>query len=143
MDDRWIDYFFEMAECASRMSRDPSTKVGAVIVRPDKTIVSTGFNGFPRGVSDNPILYNTRELKYPRIVHAEMNAILTARECLQGYSLFVTPLPPCPHCTGAIIQSGIKTVFWRGPEVPERWANEMNTATQMFREAYVTVERVQ
>ena len=142
MDARWIDHFFDMANCARRMSRDPSTQVGAVLVRPDKTIVSTGFNGFPRGVVDDPALYEDKAQKYPRVVHAELNAILSARECLHGYSLFVTPLPPCPHCAGAIIQSGVSMIYWRGPEVPERWSDQMKIASEMFREAHVHVTRL-
>jgi dCMP deaminase len=138
-----MNYFFELAAVTARMSRDPNTQVGAVIVRPDKTIASLGFNGFARGVSDDPKLYTDRETKLRRVVHAEMNAILTAREPLHGYTLYVRPLPPCPHCAGAIIQSGIKKIVWSGPEVPERWAEDMAEAMKMFTEAGVEVERVE
>jgi protein tyrosine phosphatase (PTP) superfamily phosphohydrolase (DUF442 family) len=72
-----------------------------------------------------------------------MNAILTAREPLHGYTLYVRPLPPCPHCAGAIIQAGIKKIVWSGPEVPERWAEDMAEAMKMFAEAGVEVERVE
>jgi dCMP deaminase len=139
---RWTNYFFELAAATARMSRDPNTQVGAVIVRPDKTIASLGFNGFARGVDDDEKLYADRDTKLRRVVHAEMNAILTAREPLHGYTLYVRPLPPCPHCAGAIIQAGIKKIVWSGPEVPERWAEDMAEAMKMFAEAGVEVERV-
>lgn len=141
--DRWHNFYFDIAETCAGMSRDPSTKVGAVIVRPDKTIASVGFNGFPRFTCDDADLYYDREEKLRRVVHAEMNAILSAREPLHGYRLYVTPLPPCPHCAGAIIQSGIKHVFFRAPsECPERWRAAMASAAAMFTEAGVINERI-
>ena len=48
----WDDYFIQISQLISEKSRDPSTKCGAVIVDPDNQIVSTGFNGFPRGVKE-------------------------------------------------------------------------------------------
>jgi len=136
----WINKAFRDAATCAGMSYDPSTKVGAVIIRPNKTKASEGFNGFPRGTNDHPSLYANRERKIRRIVHAEANAIVTATEPLQGYSLFVTPLPPCPHCAGLIIQSGITKIYWRGPtEIPERWRDDMDEARSMFEEAGVRV----
>lgn len=107
---KWDERFFDIAELVASWSKDPSTKVGAVIVRPDRTIASVGYNGFPRGVDDT---YTTREDKLMRTVHAEANAILSAREPLQGYTLYVTPLHPCANCSGLIIQSGIKEVHYK------------------------------
>lgn len=107
---KWDRRFLDMAAFVATWSKDPSTQVGAVIVRPDRTIASVGYNGFPRGVSDDDARYADRSLKYPMIVHAEMNAILSAKEPLLGYAIYVTPLAPCATCAGAIIQSGIKRV---------------------------------
>jgi dCMP deaminase len=105
----WDKRFLELAALVGGWSKDPSTKVGAVIVRPDRTIASLGYNGFPRGVDDT---YKDREHKLLRTVHAEMNAILSAREPVNGYTLYVTPLCPCSNCAAAIIQSGIKRIVY-------------------------------
>ena len=85
-------------------------KVGAVLVRPDRTIAAVGFNGFPRGVLDHAERYDDRPTKYEMVVHAELNALLSSRESLEGYTLYVTPLPPCSQCAAAIIQRGIRKV---------------------------------
>lgn len=75
---RWNAYFFKLCDAAASMSKDPSTKVGAVIVRPDKTTLGPAWNGFPRGCDDGPELYADRDTKLRRIVHAEMNAVVSA-----------------------------------------------------------------
>ena len=132
----WHERFFEMADLVGSWSKDPSTKVGAVIVRPDRTIASVGCNGFPRGVEDT---YTTREAKLLRTVHAEANAILTAHEPLHGYTLYVTPLHPCANCAGLIIQAGIKEVRYKvhSPSL-FAWQDHYNAMTEMFNDANVT-----
>lgn len=139
LDERWREHFMSMAKLCSSMSKDPSTKVGAVIVRPDKTVASTGFNGYPRGVKDDD--YQNRERKYQRIIHAEMNAILTARERLDGYSLFVWPLPPCDRCIPHIIQAGIQTLYVPKDFDP-RWEKPCLEAQAMAFEAGIYVVHV-
>jgi dCMP deaminase len=123
IDERWDTYFLQIAAVAARKSKDPSTQVGAVIVRPDRTIVSVGYNGFPRGVADTPERLNDRPTKYSLVVHAEMNAILSARESLNGYTLYTVPFMPCDRCFVHVIQAGIKrVVFHRANELQqERW----------------------
>lgn len=106
----WDLRFAQMAKLVSLWSKDPSTKVGSVIVRPDKTIASVGFNGFPRGIPDTPEAYADRQVKLLVTKHAEENAILFSRELLDGYTIYVYPLPPCTHCAGDILQRGIKRV---------------------------------
>jgi dCMP deaminase len=141
--ERWVRYFFTVAAACARMSKDPSTKCGAVIVRPNMTIASTGWNGFPRGVVDAPELYADRDQKYPRVLHAEMNAILSAREPLDGYTLFVGPMPPCARCGGAIIQSGIRRVIYTADTDTylTRWCDEIAMTQDMFRQVGVTLIR--
>lgn len=107
---KWDERFLEMASLVASWSKDPSTKVGAVIVRPDSTVCSVGFNGFPRHVDDSPELYEDRSVKYKQVKHAEENAILFTNERLDGYTLYVSPLLPCSLCAGDIIQKGIKRV---------------------------------
>lgn len=137
--ERWDLFYLGMADYVAKASKDPSTKVGAVIVRPDKTVASLGFNGFPRMMSDHPNLYADRDTKYSRIIHAEVNAILHSREQLSGYTLYCTH-SPCDRCAVQIIQSGIKKVIsWhidKDPAFKERWAC-IEQANRYFREAGV------
>jgi dCMP deaminase len=106
----WDKRFLRLAREVAQWSKDPSTQVGAVIVRPNRTVVSLGYNGFPRGFPDHEHLYADRERKYRYVVHAELNAIVTAREPLVGFTIYTWPLPPCQECCKAIIQSGITRV---------------------------------
>jgi dCMP deaminase len=132
----WDKRFLELAALIGSWSKDPSTKVGAVIVRPDRTIASLGYNGFPRGVDDT---YQDREHKLLRTVHAEMNAILSAREPLHGCTIYVTPLCPCSNCAAAIIQAGIIRVVAEAPAIqrPE-WEASFEAAKEMFSQTGVS-----
>lgn len=130
---KWDNRFLKMAREISTWSKDPSTQCGAVIVRPDKTIVSLGYNGFPRGMPDNDELLTNRDEKLFRVVHAEMNAILTAREPLLGYTLYVWPFSPCERCAVHIIQSGIKRVVYPITNV-ERWAESFQRSRKYMME---------
>lgn len=132
----WGSYFLNIAEAVAQKSKDPSTKVGAVIVRPDKTIASVGYNGFPRGFNDDPKLYSDREYKYAHTIHAEMNAILFAREPLDGYVLYTYPFMPCSNCALHVAQAGITTVVApkADPEREERWKESFDKTRKIFRE---------
>ena len=139
LDEKWIKRYMQLADQVSVWSKDPSTKVGAVIVGENGQIVSQGYNGFPRGVVDSAERYNNRPLKYKFVVHAEMNAILNALyngASVKGCSLFVHNLPVCNECAKAIIQSGIKKVFM-DTQINERWQESWNLTKQMFEEAKI------
>lgn len=137
----WDEYFIDIARAASARSKDPSTKCGAVIVRPDKTIAATGYNGFPRDIEDKPELLSDRDQKLVRIIHAEMNAILTAREPLRGYTLYTWPFLTCDNCAKHVIQAGITRVVAPPPSlrVLERWGHSFSLSRQLYREAGVKV----
>lgn len=134
---KWHKRFLEIAEFISTWSKDPSTKVGAVIADKDNRIVSTGYNGFPRGVDDKLTRYNNRDIKLKIILHAEENAISYAKIDLTDCTLYISGLPPCAHCASLIIQSGIKTVVVRKQEIPERWIESMELSKQILKEAKV------
>ena len=136
----WNLRFMELAKHISQWSKDPSSKIGAVIVDADRRIVSTGFNGFPRGVVDYVQRLENRELKYKMILHAEENAIMFAKQNLEGCSLYVTNMPPCSHCAALIIQSGIKHVYAPKGSIPDRWAESIAITKQMFLESEVKLE---
>lgn len=133
---KWNHRFMELAKHVASWSKDPSSTVGAVIVRPDRTICAVGFNGLPRGVVDYPERLLDRDKKLQYMVHAEANAILSAREPLNNYSLYVWPFHPCCHCAAAIIQSGIKEVHCPDTTVT-RWSESFDVAKVMFSEADV------
>lgn len=135
----WDEYFLSIARVTASKSKDPSTKVGAVIVRPDRTIVSVGYNGFPRGVADTPERLNDRNIKYSLVVHAEMNAILSARESLNNYTLYTVPFMPCDRCFTHVIQTGIRKVVFppATPEQLERWGKAFETVRALAREANI------
>ena len=110
----WDEYFMGVAMLAARRSKDPNTQVGACIVSQDNIIISTGYNGMPKGCSDDEFPWGREgaETKYPYVVHAELNAILNASgRDLRGSRLFVA-LFPCNECAKAIIQSGVKEVLY-------------------------------
>lgn len=114
--DKWDNRFIELTKLVASWSKDPSTKVGSVLVRPDRTIASMGFNGFPRGVPDKPEWYLDKSFKYPMVRHAETNALSFLREDAKGYTLYVYPLFPCASCAGEIIQRGIRRLVARMPK---------------------------
>jgi dCMP deaminase len=139
-DEKWDQRFIQLAKFISDWSKDPSTKVGAVLVRSDRTVAAIGFNGFARGVADHHERYADRPTKYEMVVHAELNAILNAREAVAGYTLYVTPLPPCSQCAAAIIQQGIKRVVIAiKKDLPTMWAEKWKVSSTMFNEAGVAV----
>ena len=110
----WDEYFMGIAMLAARRSKDPSTQVGACIVSDDNIIISTGYNGMPKGCSDDDFPWEREgeQTKYPYVVHAELNAILNANgRDLRGSRIFVA-LFPCNECAKAIIQSGVKEVLY-------------------------------
>ena len=112
----WDEYFMGVALLAAQRSKDPNTQVGACIVSAERIILSTGYNGFPKGCSDDSYPWSregsANDTKYPYVVHAELNAILNAGgKSLQGATIYVA-LFPCNECAKAIIQSGIAEVVY-------------------------------
>ena len=121
----WDEYFMGVAMLAARRSKDPNTQVGACIVSQDNIIISTGYNGMPKGCSDDvfPWEREGEQTKYAYVVHAELNAILNANgRDLRGSRLYVA-LFPCNECAKAIIQSGVKEVFY----LSDKYADSMST----------------
>lgn len=139
--DKWDYRFIKAAEHFASWSKDPSTQVGAVIVRPDRTIASLGYNGFSRGVDDNPTRYTDRDFKYEAIVHGEMNAVLSAREPLKNCTIYTWPLPPCSRCAAMIIQTGITRVVAPINKNP-RFSASCDLGKQLFAEAGIVCVEV-
>lgn len=132
----WEKHFMDMATLAATMSKD-STKVGAVLVGPEKEIRLTGFNGPPKGVLDSPDRFE-RPKKYLFASHAEQNLIaFAAREGIRTKDcvVYVTHMP-CSACARSLIQAGIKAVIY-GTGTTSMPQDEFIAATQMFNEAGV------
>jgi dCMP deaminase len=130
------------------MSKDPSTRVGSVIVGPDREIRSTGFNGLPRGIADTEERLQNRDLKLKMVVHAEMNAVLNAARFgvpLKGCTLYLAATddsglvwggPPCSRCTVEIIQTGIQSIVsFPKRVVPSRWHEDLMLSDDLIRES--------
>ena len=139
--DKWTLRYLKMAKEIAQWSKDPSTKVGAVVVGEDGQILSQGYNGFPRGVHDLEERLHTREAKYRYTIHAEMNCVYNASlsgVSLKNSSIYVYGLPICHECAKGVIQSGIKRVFCvYDQELREKWAESWVYSLTMFDEAGV------
>ena len=142
MSAKWDIRFLKLATHISEWSKDPSTKVGCVVVGPDREIRSTGFNGFPRGIQDSDDRLTNRDLKYPLICHAEENAIMHAARiglALKGCTAYVT-WPPCTRCARSLIQAGVsEIVLPSGLEIPDRWRDDFEMSMGLLREAGVKI----
>ena len=135
---KWDYRFIGLAELVSSWSKDPSTKVAAVIVDNNKRIISIGFNGYPQRIPDDDL--HIRELKYAKIIHAEQNCLAFSNTDVTGYSLYCTHCP-CSQCASMIIQRGITKVIFKKPEKEfyARWKESNRISMEMFMLAGVTV----
>lgn len=132
---RWDGRYLDLAEYWSQYSKDPSTKVGAVVVKRN-AVVSLGFNGLPVNVADTDERLNNRELKYKMICHGEQNAMTFAHQDLTGCVLYTWPFMPCSVCAGRVIQEGIVRAVAPYSDNP-RWQEAFAITKQMFEEAGV------
>lgn len=112
----WDEYFMGVSHLSGFRSKDPNTQVGACIVSEDNKILSMGYNGFPKGCSDDDFPWEREgdemDTKYPFVTHSELNAILNYRGgSLEGAKIYVS-LFPCNECAKAIIQAGIRTIVY-------------------------------
>ena len=136
---KWDDRFITLACEVATWSRDPSTQVGCVIVREDKTVAGLGFNGFPRGMDDGEDLYANREVKYQRVLHAEMNAVLNSQGPVKGCTAYVSA-PTCSNCGLILVQSGIVRVVVKLSPLAVRWQDSIDLAKGFYQEAGVGYE---
>lgn len=143
IDSKWDHRFMRLAREIATWSKDPSSKIGAIIVDDQRRILGTGYNGFPQGIEDTEERLNNKEEKYPRIIHGEMNALLN---CLRngvsvtGATLYVYGLPICSDCTKSVIQAGIKRVVITYPHLnPGKWETQWNEISwPMYNEANIS-----
>ena len=122
----WDQYFMGVAKLSALRSKDPNTQVGCCIASPENKIYSLGYNGLPRGCSDDVFSWEREsgdelDTKYPYVCHSE---------------LYVT-LFPCNECAKAIIQSGITEVIYEQNLYPDSIATK--ASLKMFKQAGVKV----
>lgn len=138
---KWHRRFLSLAKEVSTWSKDPSTKCGAIVADQHGTVISQGYNGFPKGLADLPTRYENRAYKYEHIIHAEMNAIINARQDLSECVIYNWPMLPCIRCAAAIVQTGIGTVVSckLSPALEERWGESVKKSRLLFEEAGISV----
>jgi dCMP deaminase len=136
---KWDARFLELAEHVAAWSKGPRKRIGAVIVRPDKSIASLGYNGPPRGFDDDAFLRMSRDEQHAVVIHAEINAIEQRHEAedLAGYTLYVSPLFPCDKCADKIAKAGIRRVVAYCGHVSPDWRASAEEAERIFNQAGV------
>lgn len=137
----WDEYFMGIALLSGERSKDPNSQVGACIVSEDNKILSIGYNGFPRGCSDDEISWEREgafmDTKYPYVCHGELNAILNyTGSTLKGSKIYVG-LFPCNECAKAIIQAGIKEVIYSHNYDHDHHSDEMEVSMRLLNECGV------
>lgn len=143
--EEWVSYFMNIARVVATKSKDPSTKVGCVVVdTATKRIMATGYNGFPPGVNEDKSRWE-RPTKYDFVTHAEQNCIAAAARfgiCLTGATMFVT-LHPCVDCAKLIASAGISNIVFIESELERKqdrdWITHLENAKAIFRESNITL----
>ena len=142
----WKEYFRNIAHQIKLKSKDEKTQIGAVIVGEDNEIVSTGYNSFPRGISDDISERQERPEKYFWFEHAERNAIYNAARIgvsTKGTTMYLTCGIPCADCCRGIINAGITTIVCEVGEAGAKgpkWEESGKRSLQMFNEAGVKIQ---
>lgn len=108
----WDEYFMKIAETVAEKSKDPSSKMGCVIVDQHKRVVSLGYNGLPQGADESKMTLTERPMKYYFVIHSEMNALLFARGDLTGCTVY-NRVATCDNCLKHCLQAGIKRFVYR------------------------------
>jgi len=143
-EEKWHVRFMKLATEVASWSKDPSTKVGCVLVR-DKKVLSTGYNGLPKNLSDDLNILNDREKKYELTVHAEVNAVTTAALhgiSTEGATAYVT-FNPCSRCAAVLINAGVTSVYsYGGSIIPTRWLENLILASRVLAEAGVAYSTI-
>lgn len=135
---KWDIRFLRMAKEVASWSKDPSTKVGAVVAN-QKKFVSAGYNGFPPEIEDKPEDLNNREVKLSKTKHAEWNAIKFAERPIEGYTIYTWPLMPCCNCAEEIVKARIKRVVSLNNDNP-RWQESFVKTRELLKKNNIELE---
>lgn len=136
---KWDARFIELAEHVAGWSKGPRKRIGAAIVRPNRSIASLGYNGPPRDFDDAVFLNMTRDEQHAVVIHAEDNAIRQAApgEDLSACTLYVSPLFPCAICADRIVRAGIRRVVAYCGHISPDWRASADEAERIFNQAGV------
>lgn len=146
---KWDRRFLRLAKEVSTWSRDPSTQVGAVAISPEGRIISTGYNGLPRGIDDTDFRLNDRETKYGLTIHAEHNCVLNANYhgvSLRNSTVYVSSLPCCSQCALVLVQVGVSRVVMDADayrSCTDKWKDSFKTTAALFDEAGVQYQFIE
>ena len=141
MNKKWVDFFIDDARFWAEKSKDPRKKVGCVIIDSDFGQLSSGYNGFARGVTDTDRRLGRKEIKNSFTIHAEANAVANAARLghsLKGSIAFVT-FPCCSGCANLLAQSGVREVYMPTPKKDSSWCYSNQIALVIFNESGVKV----
>lgn len=108
----WDEYFMGIAEAVSKKSKDPSSKMGCVIVDNNKRVVSLGYNGMVQGANESKMTLEERPMKYYFAIHSEMNALIFAHQDLTGCTVY-NRVATCENCLKYCLQAGIKRFVYK------------------------------
>lgn len=138
---KWDKRFMQLTYCVRGWSKD-SRPVGVVLVDADRRVISTGYNGFPKGIADSAARLACKEVKRDLMIHAEVNALLNAVSDTTGSTLYATRFP-CHECAKLIIQKGISRIVSKAPELEhEAWGSSHKLALDLFAEANIEVSEL-
>ena len=139
---QWDRRFLQLGKLVASWSKDPSTRVGCILVDQQNRLISTGFNGLPAGVKDTEKRLNDRETKINLVIHAEENALLFAKGNTVGCTAYIWPLPPCASCASKLIQARVRRIVSVAPDpgLEKRWRNSFTLADVLYAEAGVIVD---
>jgi dCMP deaminase len=131
--EKWDRRFLRLCSEIASWSKDPTTKVGCVVVTTERHILSTGYNGFPkRAIDDDDERLGNRKVKRMLTAHAEANAIACRSSSIAGCTLYCSH-PPCVECCKLIVQSGITRVVFSGELHPD-WKESVEVGLALLLE---------
>lgn len=126
----WDEYFMNIAEAVSLKSKDPSSKMGCVIVDQNKRVVSLGYNGMVQGADESKMTLDERPMKYYFVIHSEMNALIFAHQKLEGCTLY-NRVATCENCLKHCLQAGIKRFVYKELRVHSHSSDPQKSMTNI------------
>lgn len=142
---KWDQRFLNLAKEISSWSKDPSTKVGCIIIKNVNEIVSLGYNGFPANDPDLESEYINRDIKYGKIIHAEINAVRHAISNghwgLKGCTIYTYPFMPCEDCAKVLIELNPDRIvsISANCEHLSRWKDSFEKSRKLFEQNQIEV----
>ena len=123
-----LPWLVKIAEAISEKSKDPSTKVGCLIIDKESRIISSGYNGFVSGC-DESLMTQDKPLKHHLVIHAELNAILFSTQHNLKDHIAITTHAPCDNCLKHLLQKGIREIYFKSEDpISQRGSDDQKEA---------------